>query len=188
MRLHGNQALTQFVATAAATTPLWMNFASARIGEGLRQAPVRNGFDPTAPAPVLRRSPDATGKQRRRSSPGILNAAEEYEYFDRPSSSSIEDSLNIRSHPIIAGADMEDVDMHHPYEGTFKNTQNATIKNTTSSSSRGNKISRAENDDPTDLGVLATPVQTPSAVANDVVREPASANDPPTVCMIGYYG
>jgi len=80
-----------------------------------------------------------------------------------------------------ATADIEDVS--HPYEGAFKNTQNATLKNTNNT-----EPSPAENDDPTDLGVLATPVQTPSALANDAVREPESADQSPTVCMIGYYG
>ena len=219
MKLHGNQAFANFLAaaTVASTNQL---FVSARIGgskestttkhqQHKRRAPIRQGYDPTAPGVGISGSTNSrpTQKQPRRRSSSYMND----HHYDRPGSKSIDDTLKIQVHPTITGeilmgqADYEE----NKRIRNATTTTNTTISNMSLSNSNGDASKADDNGcfNHPDTGVLIcrTPSQSPSGTPtrkSPKITLTADIKDPPTKetsatrssnvepggCMIGYYG
>jgi len=187
MRLHGKQAFANFLAAATVASTSQF-FVSARIGGGKestskqqqqqqqqhrRRAPIRQGYDPTAPGVRISSSIESsqpTQKQPRRRSSSYLDD----HHYDRPGSKSIDDALRMKLHPTIA----DEVLMGQVDYGEDKRIRNATTTTTNTT----NTIATAINNmnlstncfNHPDTGVLICPSSSPSGT-------PTTAADSTTI-------
>jgi hypothetical protein len=154
MKLSGNQALHQFLAAATLTgwTSSQSNFASARVGNGKRQAPLKKGYDPTAP--VGQRASDLFLQRT-----GIdQKEQQQQQYYDRPGSRSIDGALKI----LLANEDDE------PSSSILRNVTSENIMNT---SANVNATYDHDLVDQLDLGVLHASMGAPASVPSlDTLR------------------
>ncbi len=182
MKLSSNQGFNQFMTAATLTT--WgssrIQFASARVGKGLREAPVRRGYDATAP---------------------FENRGSDF-FYNWPGSQSIERSLEILlEHEQEQEAEEEEDDLTKiqntnstPRITTATILRNMDINNATSLiTTKRSRPMNATNDhdhdhdhdhdlvDKLDLGILhATPSSVPSLhnVEKSMPKE--------SICMMGH--
>jgi len=187
MKLHGNQAFANFLATAATVASTNQFFVSARIGgeskesttskhhqqEHQRRAPLRQGYDPTVAPGVagisssssssIESQPTLQTPPRRSSSSSYMND----HHFDRPGSKSIDDYLKIHVHPIIVGE----------IDNRLRNATTATTRTNLTSSHISSPTNTDNTSQPNDNGcfnhpdtgvlICPTPIQSPSGTPTE---------------------
>eukprot|EP00751_Fragilariopsis_kerguelensis_P047256 CAMPEP_0171054864 /NCGR_PEP_ID=MMETSP0736-20130129/55427_1 /TAXON_ID=186038 /ORGANISM="Fragilariopsis kerguelensis, Strain L26-C5" /LENGTH=280 /DNA_ID=CAMNT_0011509263 /DNA_START=119 /DNA_END=957 /DNA_ORIENTATION=- len=196
MKLHGNQAFANFLATAATVASTNQFFVSARIGESAkdsttskhhqqeqehqRRAPLRRGYDPTVPGvgtssstSIIDSQLTQTQQPRRSSSSSYMND----HHYDRPGSKSIDDYLKIHVHPMIVGEILTGQVGDYKEDKRLRNATTATTRTNMTSSNRSSPTNNGDASQPNDNGcfnhpdtgvlICPTPIQSPSGTPTE---------------------